>query len=94
MADLPSDELKLDRRFVSRVLSHERHHTIVSNTIIMAHALGQSVVAEGIEDEATFRLLSAMGCDIGQGYHLGRPQPFSDLCQTLLKMGHVQTGIV
>lgn len=94
LADLPSDELKLDRRFVSRILSHDRDHKIVSNTITMAHALGQSVVAEGIEDEATFRLLSTMGCDVGQGYHLGRPQPFADLCQTLLKMGHVQTGIV
>ncbi|MBA4355586.1 MAG: EAL domain-containing protein, partial [Novosphingobium sp.] len=87
LADLPSDELKLDRRFVSRILTHERERHIVRSTIDLAHALGQAVVAEGIEDEATYQMLGRMGCDVGQGYHLGRPQPFAELRQNLLKMG-------
>jgi EAL domain-containing protein (putative c-di-GMP-specific phosphodiesterase class I) len=77
LADLPSDELKLDRRFVSRIVSSQRDRAIVSNTISLAHALGQEVVAEGIEDAATFSLLGELGCDSGQGYHLGRPQTFA-----------------
>lgn len=77
LADLPSDELKLDRRFVSRIVSSQRDRAIVSSTIALAHALGQAVVAEGIEDAATFSLLQDLGCDSGQGYYLGRPQPFA-----------------
>ncbi len=77
LADLPSDELKLDRRFVSRIVSSQRDRAIVSSTISLAHALGQAVVAEGIEDAATFSLLHDLGCDSGQGYYLGRPQSFA-----------------
>jgi EAL domain-containing protein (putative c-di-GMP-specific phosphodiesterase class I) len=76
LADLPSDELKIDRRFVSRLLTSERDRAIVSSTISLAHALGQRVVAEGIEDQATFRLLASLGCDQAQGYYLSKPQPF------------------
>lgn len=77
LADLPSDELKIDRRFVSRLLDSDRDRTIVGSTIGLAHALGQSVVAEGIEDEATFQVLRQLGCDHAQGYLLGKPQPFA-----------------
>lgn len=79
LAELPSDELKLDRRFVSAITSSERNRTIVSSTIALAHALGQIVVAEGIEDIATFNMLREMRCDSGQGYFIGRPQPFAQL---------------
>ncbi|CAH0497061.1 EAL domain-containing protein [Novosphingobium sp. CECT 9465] len=92
LADLPSDELKLDRRFISRILTHERELTIVQSTIDLAHALGQAVVAEGIENEATWRKLVQLGCDIGQGYHLGRPMAFNDFRQTILKTGQVHSG--
>ncbi|MCX7282528.1 MAG: EAL domain-containing protein, partial [Novosphingobium sp.] len=94
LADLPSDELKLDRRFVSRLLSHRRDREIIRSTIDLAHALGQIVVAEGIEDEATYLALSRLGCDIGQGYFLGHPQPFADFQQWYLKMGHRRKGMV
>ncbi|MFX7804623.1 EAL domain-containing protein, partial [Acinetobacter baumannii] len=72
-----SDELKLDRRFVSKIVSSERDRTIVTSTIHLAHALQQIVVAEGIEDAATFALLRDLGCDHAQGYYLGRPQPYA-----------------
>jgi len=94
LADLPSDELKLDRRFVSRILTHERERHIVRSTIDLAHALGQTVVAEGIEDEATYRMLGRLGCDVGQGYHLGRPQPFAEFRQNLLKMKQLPKRVV
>jgi diguanylate cyclase len=77
LADLPSDELKLDRRFVSRLLTSDRDRAIITSTIALAHALGQSVVAEGIEDAATFAKLNDLGCDGAQGFYLGRPQPFA-----------------
>lgn len=81
LADLPSDELKIDRRFVSRITSSPRDATIVANTIALAHALGQLVVAEGIENPETLAMLREMGCDLAQGYHLGRPQAFDLLEQ-------------
>jgi EAL domain-containing protein (putative c-di-GMP-specific phosphodiesterase class I) len=77
LADLPSDELKLDRRFVARIVDSDRERAIVASTIGLAHALGQTVVAEGIEDAPTLALLRDMGCDHAQGFYLGRPQPFA-----------------
>ncbi len=92
LADLPSDELKLDRRFISRINTHDRELKIVESTIGLAHALGQTVVAEGIEDQAMWRKLVQLGCDVGQGYHLGRPMAFPDFRRTVLKMGQSQFG--
>jgi EAL domain-containing protein (putative c-di-GMP-specific phosphodiesterase class I) len=48
---------------------------IVRSTIDLAHNLGLKVVAEGVEDAATWQLLNQLGCDEAQGYHLGRPAP-------------------
>ena len=94
LADLPSDELKLDRRFVSRILTHDREAKIVQSTIHLAHALGQTVVAEGIEDQPTYQALVRLGCDVGQGYFLGRPQPFAEFQRFLLKTGQRRFGSV
>ena len=88
LSDLPSDELKLDRRFVSRIVAHDRDRHIVSSTINLAHALGQVVVAEGIEDMATFDMLRRMGCDIGQGYYIGRPETFEQLRARYMAIGN------
>ncbi|MFC3174675.1 EAL domain-containing protein [Novosphingobium bradum] len=79
LAELPSDELKIDRQFVSRIVHHERERHIVRSTVKLAHALGQTVVAEGIEDLPTFDLLRKLGCDAGQGYYIGRPETFAQL---------------
>jgi len=79
LAELPSNELKLDRQFVSRVVHHDRERHIVRSSIKLAHALGQTVVAEGIEDLATFDLLRKLGCDAGQGYYIGRPETLAQL---------------
>jgi len=79
LADLPSNELKLDRRFVSRIVESDRDRKIVASTIKLAHALGQTVVGEGIEDLATFELLRKLKCDVAQGYYVGKPETLEQL---------------
>ncbi|HTU72334.1 MAG TPA: GGDEF domain-containing protein [Trebonia sp.] len=71
----PIDELKLDRSIVRPMVTSATFHTIVSTTIDLAHQLGAKVVAEGIESEAIRSELRSLGCDIGQGFLLGRPMP-------------------
>lgn len=70
---LPADELKIDRAFVQHVTTVRADEAIVRSTVNMAHALGIQVVAEGVEDQATWDLLEMLGCDIAQGYYLSRP---------------------
>jgi diguanylate cyclase (GGDEF)-like protein len=72
---LAVDELKIDRSFVSEMRTDASDRAIVRSTIDLAHNLGLRVVAEGVEDAATWRLLSRLGCDEAQGYYLGRPTP-------------------
>jgi diguanylate cyclase (GGDEF)-like protein len=73
LRDLPVSELKLDRSFVAGILDDARAHAIVESTVQLAHSLGMRLVAEGIEDAASLDALRRMGCDVGQGYHLGAP---------------------
>ncbi|QJR15329.1 bifunctional diguanylate cyclase/phosphodiesterase [Usitatibacter palustris] len=70
---LPLHALKIDVSFVSHMLTRREDRVIVESTIALAHNLGLSVVAEGIEDEATLAALRASGCDEGQGFHVARP---------------------
>jgi diguanylate cyclase (GGDEF)-like protein len=70
LRDLPLDELKLDRAFVSD-LRNRTTATIVRHTVAMAHALRLRVVGEGVEDATTARALADSGCDIGQGLYFG-----------------------
>ena len=71
----PAEELKLDRSFTLRVTSDDRTAALVAGTIDFAHRLGLRVVAEGVEDEATFDAVAAVGCDLTQGYLHSRPLP-------------------
>jgi diguanylate cyclase (GGDEF)-like protein/PAS domain S-box-containing protein len=70
---LPVDELKIDRSFITALPNHGDDAVIVRSTIELAHNLGLSVVAEGVEDEATVDLLIRYGCDRAQGYFFARP---------------------
>ena len=79
LRDLPVQELKMDRSFVSTVLTDPRSRVIVDSTTQMAHAMGLRLVAEGVEDEATAVALAAMGVDLLQGYHLARPMPAGEV---------------
>ncbi|TNM59620.1 bifunctional diguanylate cyclase/phosphodiesterase [Streptomyces sp. NP160] len=76
---LPVDELKLDGSFTRELLVDERARTIVAGTVALAHALGLSVVAEGVEDAETLRALQELGCDEAQGHLFSRPVPAADL---------------
>ena len=72
---LPVDELKIDKSFVAHIASDDNDAAIVRSTIGLAHDLGLAVVAEGIEDEATWDYLAGLGCDVAQGYFISRPLP-------------------
>ena len=52
---------------------------IVKSTLSMAHSLGLTVVAEGVEDEEALSRLKDMGCDVAQGYHIAMPMPPGEL---------------
>ena len=54
---------------------------MVQSTIALAHSLGRTVVAEGVEDRATLQQLEQMGCDVVQGYIIGRPMGLRELMQ-------------
>jgi diguanylate cyclase (GGDEF)-like protein len=79
LRDLPVDELKLDRSFVSEMGSDERAAAIVESTVRLAHSLGLPIVAEGIETAGEMEQLRGFGCDYGQGYWLSRPVPASEV---------------
>ncbi len=72
---LPVDALKIDKGFVHEMATDATDTAIVASTVALGHALGLRVVAEGIEDRATWELLAGMGCDVAQGYHIARPLP-------------------
>ena len=72
---LPVDELKIDKSFVMAMERDADDAKIVRSTIDLAHNLGLSVVAEGVENAAVYALLAGLHCDEGQGYHMGRPLP-------------------
>ena len=74
---LPLDTIKIDRSFVAG-LDGETDRSIVDAVIALAHGLRIGVVAEGIETEAQFEVLRAMGCDVGQGYLFARPLPAAE----------------
>jgi diguanylate cyclase (GGDEF)-like protein/PAS domain S-box-containing protein len=76
---LPIDELKVDRSFVLNLASTPGDAVIVRSTIDLAHNLGLTVVAEGVEDEGALELLIEYGCDGAQGYLFSRPCPAEEV---------------
>jgi EAL domain-containing protein (putative c-di-GMP-specific phosphodiesterase class I) len=81
LSSLAVEELKIDRALITRLASGNREQDVelVRATIALGHALRLRVVAEGIEDKPTLDLLSELGCDLGQGYFIGRPKPAQEL---------------
>jgi EAL domain-containing protein (putative c-di-GMP-specific phosphodiesterase class I) len=79
LRDLPLDSLKIDQSFIARICTDDVDHAIVEAIVAMASALALEVVAEGVETEEQVQLLTRMGCDVLQGYALGRPQPAGGL---------------
>jgi diguanylate cyclase (GGDEF)-like protein len=79
LRDLPVDEIKIDRTFVSNMTVDPSDRAIVRSTIDLGRHLALDVVAEGIEDAETAWQLWRLGCGIGQGYHFGRPLSVDEL---------------
>lgn len=75
---LPVHEIKIDRSFVIDMLESENDRVIVKSTVDLAHNLGLSVVAEGVENAETLDALQALGTDVAQGYFISKPLPPAD----------------
>jgi diguanylate cyclase (GGDEF)-like protein len=77
LKSLPVHELKMDRSFVMSMAVDEHDAKIVQSTVELAHSLGLSVVAEGVENLSTWELLRVLGCDEAQGHAIAKPMPAS-----------------
>lgn len=84
LRDLPVDEVKLDRSFVTSVLVDGRAAAVVSAVVELAHSLNLTTVAEGVEDAATANRLRELGCDIGQGYYFSAPLTADEVLDSLV----------
>ena len=79
LKQLPASELKIDRSFVSDMIRNEHDAAIVRSIIDLGHNVGRQIVAEGIEDDATWICLAELGCDLGQGFLISPPLPEAEL---------------
>jgi diguanylate cyclase (GGDEF)-like protein len=87
LKSLPVQEVKIDRSFVTHLSSQEDDVAIVRAIVDLGRHLGLEVVAEGVEDQATWDLLTSMGCDLVQGWHLARAMPVVDLVPWMSERG-------
>jgi diguanylate cyclase (GGDEF)-like protein/PAS domain S-box-containing protein len=79
LRDMPIDRLKIDRSFVRDLCDDDDAAAIVGSTVSMAHALGLTLTAEGVESADVLDRLATMGCDSAQGYHICRPLAEAEL---------------
>ncbi|MET0492345.1 MAG: GGDEF domain-containing phosphodiesterase [Actinoplanes sp.] len=89
---LPLSEVKIDRSFVLGMAADRGDAAIVRSVIALADSLGLRVVAEGVEDERTWRLLAAAGCHAAQGWFHARPMPAADLAEWLTRYRPLYPG--
>jgi len=76
---LPISTLKVDLSFVTDMTENDNDAVIVHSTVMLAHNLGLTVVAEGVENQETLDLLEIIDCDYAQGYFLSRPLPVQQI---------------
>lgn len=79
LKQLPINTLKIDKSFVDTVMSDSATRVITESLINMVKALGLESIAEGVEEEQQYKYLHAIGCDMIQGYLMGKPMPPEDL---------------
>jgi diguanylate cyclase (GGDEF)-like protein len=82
LKELPVDELKIDKSFVTSVAENRDDATIVRTMIELARNLGLRVVAEGVENEHTWQLLRSLDCDLAQGFFFSEPLPAPEIPHT------------
>ena len=92
LSSLPLAELKIDRSFVTNLQADSAHAAIVRSVVELGHNLGLVVVAEGVEDAETISALETIGCDLAQGYALGRPAPLAVIAAALGRVAPVRAG--
>jgi EAL domain-containing protein (putative c-di-GMP-specific phosphodiesterase class I)/CHASE2 domain-containing sensor protein len=80
---IPASEIKIDQSFVKAIRDNRSDWLMVQSTIALAHSLGQTVVAEGVEDRLTLDALATMKCDVAQGFVIGRPTSFRSLMKRI-----------
>jgi diguanylate cyclase (GGDEF)-like protein len=90
---LPLAEVKIDRSFVLGMAADRGDAAIVRSVIDLTEALGLRAVAEGVEDERTWRLLAAAGCHAAQGWFHARPMPAADLADWLARYRPLRPGL-
>jgi len=80
---IPASEIKVDQSFVKSMRDHRSDLVMVQSTIALAHSLGRTVVAEGVESREILDMLVAMKCEVAQGFIIGRPSSLNDLSKRL-----------
>jgi EAL domain-containing protein (putative c-di-GMP-specific phosphodiesterase class I)/CHASE2 domain-containing sensor protein len=83
LKQLPVNELKIDKSFVTSMCHNPADRIMVRSTIDLGHELGMKVVAEGVEDARTLDALHSLGCDFAQGYLIGKAMEFEELADFL-----------
>ncbi|MBQ8719495.1 MAG: EAL domain-containing protein [Clostridia bacterium] len=78
LKEIPMDELKLDRLFLSPGIEAERDKKILDSIVALAKEIGMNIVQEGVENEEMFKSVAAMGIDIVQGYHYAKALPLEE----------------
>jgi len=88
LSEFPASSVKIDKSFIMDLHENSRHKQLVRGILGMARELGIKTVAEGVEREEHFSILSSHGCDSFQGYHWTKPLPFSDFTSFAEKQQH------
>jgi len=83
LAKLPFTHLKIDKSYIDRIVTHKKERVIVEQVIQLAHSLGLSTVAEGIENEEQRLIASKMGCYFAQGYLFSKPLTENEFLEIL-----------
>jgi len=92
LEQLPVDVLKIDRRFLADFPTHG-NPALIRAIVDLAHALGLSAYAEGVEDERTLAAVCQLGCDAVQGFHLAKPMPYEDVAPWLARHVEVEDAV-
>jgi diguanylate cyclase (GGDEF)-like protein/PAS domain S-box-containing protein len=92
LRNLPADQLKIDRGFVRSMVSNPADAAIVRAMVDLAHGLGLTVVAEGVEDSAIWNDLENLGCDLAQGSYFCSALPADELMTT--RLGAAEFGLL
>ena len=78
---MPATEIKIDQSFIKAMRDNRSDLVMVQSTIALAHSLGRSVVAEGVETREALDILKSLKCDIAQGFLIGRPTSHQGLAR-------------